>query len=429
MAEYPIIMKQKNDQGQYDTLYPQTLGSQIQGNIQSSQIEGNIPSSQISGNIPSSQITGQFPASQINGIYTADETLTDAVASMFGFGTDAVPNQVLSILSSAALYKNVPLSEQPEGAIVYLEENSSLVPFIVSKQNYEPSYNTNRVLLARTSGVRTGAWNSAGTNALNGSTIDTWFNTTYLQTLGTGVQNAIGQTNIPYTPKNGVNTVERINKSVFTLSLTELDIQNDYTNIEGSALPTASTLKQLSKQVWTRSPVSDATNRSFYVHSNGIVVGESVTNVYSYYRPCFTLPGDFTGYIPSDGSKVTDILGNLLFKLPATQIETGSYVGTGTYGKTNPNTLTFGFVPKVWGIIFMTILGSFENVSAYVLPNIFYWGINNNYSISNITSRDNVGGYEFDGIEYTGNTVKWWKGQAEEQLNLQGGVYYYFAIG
>ena len=101
MAEYPIIMKQKNDQGEYDTLYPQTLGSQVQGNIQSSQIEGDIPSSQISGSIPSSQITGQFPASQIDGIYTADETLTDTVASMFGFGASAVPNDMFNVLTHA----------------------------------------------------------------------------------------------------------------------------------------------------------------------------------------------------------------------------------------------------------------------------------------------------------------------------------------
>ena len=33
----------------------------------------------------------------------------------------------------------------------------------------------------------------------------------------------------------------------------------------------------------------------------------------------------------------------------APRIETGSYVGTGTYGQANPNTLTFGFKPKfVW---------------------------------------------------------------------------------
>ena len=95
MAEYPIIMKQKNDQGQYDTLYPQTLSSQIQG---------NIPASQIEGNIPSTQISGQFPANQVDGIYTAEQTLTQLIAQLFNLTSgNAVPNDVFNILSKAAL--------------------------------------------------------------------------------------------------------------------------------------------------------------------------------------------------------------------------------------------------------------------------------------------------------------------------------------
>lgn len=65
MAEYPIIMKQKNDQGDYDTLYPKTLGSQVEG-MTLDQVSGNLASSRIDGDIPSSQITGTFPASQIS---------------------------------------------------------------------------------------------------------------------------------------------------------------------------------------------------------------------------------------------------------------------------------------------------------------------------------------------------------------------------
>lgn len=39
MAEYPIIMKQKNNQGQYDILYPASLSSQIQGLLESTTAE------------------------------------------------------------------------------------------------------------------------------------------------------------------------------------------------------------------------------------------------------------------------------------------------------------------------------------------------------------------------------------------------------
>lgn len=39
MAEYPIIIKQKNNQGQYDILYPTSLSSQIQGLLESTTSE------------------------------------------------------------------------------------------------------------------------------------------------------------------------------------------------------------------------------------------------------------------------------------------------------------------------------------------------------------------------------------------------------
>ena len=65
MAELNITMKQLNNQGQYDTLYPQTTGENIQG-LTFDQVEGSLDGSRVSGSIPSSQITGQIPASQVS---------------------------------------------------------------------------------------------------------------------------------------------------------------------------------------------------------------------------------------------------------------------------------------------------------------------------------------------------------------------------
>ena len=84
-------MKQKNNQGDYDILYPKTLGSQV---------EGTIPSSQITGTFPSSSITGQFPASQIDDIYTKDQTLTQETAALFGLGSDATPDDAFKALNA-----------------------------------------------------------------------------------------------------------------------------------------------------------------------------------------------------------------------------------------------------------------------------------------------------------------------------------------
>ena len=121
MAEYPIIMKQKNDQGQYDTLCPQTLSSQIQG---------NIPASQIEGNIPSTQISGQFPANQVDGIYTAEQTLTQSIAQLFNLTSgSAVPNDVFNILSKAAL-----LNTTEDGLVLPNGDTITYTSFLGTKE-------------------------------------------------------------------------------------------------------------------------------------------------------------------------------------------------------------------------------------------------------------------------------------------------------
>ena len=114
----------------------------------------------------------------------------------------------------------------------------------------------------------------------------------------------------------------------------------------------------------------------------------------------------------------------------APKIETGSYVGTGTYGQANPNTLTFGFKPKfVW-------------IYAYQDPKYPYW-----YNVGNC-----VGAFPFDAIpentfgnryppydasgpnnnsysKRTGNTLTWYNTKsANEQFN-GAFTYYYIAIG
>lgn len=114
----------------------------------------------------------------------------------------------------------------------------------------------------------------------------------------------------------------------------------------------------------------------------------------------------------------------------APKIETGSYVGTGTYGASNPNTLTFGFKPKfVW-------------IYAYQIPEYPYW-----YNVGN-----HVGAFPFDAIpentfgnryppyddsgpnnnshsKRTGNTLTWYNtNSANEQFN-GAFTYHYIAIG
>ena len=97
------------------------------------------------------------------------------------------------------------------------------------------------------------------------------------------------------------------------------------------------------------------------------------------------------------------------------QVYTGSYVGTGTYGQSNPNTLTFPFEPKVWGILTFPSAGGAQATSTNLIP----WGI----TPVVIQSTSSV-------CAYDGNTVNFYNAtSAANQCNTSGATYYYVAIG
>lgn len=97
------------------------------------------------------------------------------------------------------------------------------------------------------------------------------------------------------------------------------------------------------------------------------------------------------------------------------QVYTGSYVGTGTYGESNPNTLTFPFEPKVWGILTFPSAGGAQATSTNLIP----WGI----TPVVIQSTSSV-------CAYDGNTVNFYNAtSAANQCNTSGATYYYIALG
>lgn len=101
------------------------------------------------------------------------------------------------------------------------------------------------------------------------------------------------------------------------------------------------------------------------------------------------------------------------------QIYTGSYVGTGTYGQSNPNELTFPFTPKLWGVI-----GS-EKEEYYDVPQnwlLIPWGYTNK-PVEWAGTGQIIASYTENTVSYYSNTG------ASAQNNTTGYVYYYVAIG
>ena len=101
------------------------------------------------------------------------------------------------------------------------------------------------------------------------------------------------------------------------------------------------------------------------------------------------------------------------------QIYTGSYVGTGTSGENNPNTLTFPFEPKLWGLTGMENKsdGKLRYTDQLILVP---WGLQGPIRL--------IENYDVT-ASYSGNTVSYYSASPGSQANQSGHVYHYVALG
>lgn len=95
----------------------------------------------------------------------------------------------------------------------------------------------------------------------------------------------------------------------------------------------------------------------------------------------------------------------------------GSYVGTGTHGANNPNTLTFPFQPK------LVAINITRGDYGYVL--LAVQGGKSTFLLGNIT-----GSYGLNVLTWAGNTLQWYNfANSSYQLNDSNQTYCYMAIG
>ena len=197
------------------------------------------------------------------------------------------------------------LGNKATGSIIKLKENGTLVDFYVACHNYEQSLNgAGRTLVVRKDCYDTRAWHSSNVNAWASCSMRSWLNSTYKALLDADIQEAMGTTTYRYTPGNGSWSVGTRSDAVFLLSATELGKSESWFNVEGSALPIASTLQVAYRNgsattQWTRSPGTLSTNYAIYLYSDGDVRYNLCTVTYGS-RPAFTLPSSL--YVSDDGS-------------------------------------------------------------------------------------------------------------------------------
>lgn len=190
----------------------------------------------------------------------------------------------------------IQLSSIAEGSIVKLNENGSPVEFYVACHNYEAVLNgEGRTLLVRKDCYDTREWHSSDVNAWASCSLRSWLNGDYLNLLDDNARELIGTTKYYYTPGNGTTSVTTRSDAVFQLSVTELGKTAADANIEGIALPIASTLQIAyhngsSVIQWTRSPFKSVTYYAYVLGDNGGVSQFVCNYAGCCSRPVFTLP-------------------------------------------------------------------------------------------------------------------------------------------
>lgn len=223
---------------------------------------------------------------------------------VFAINEDGVESE--GLVSEGVTPKlGTPLSELAEGTIIKINENGAPVEFYLAKHNYEPDLNgPGRELL-----VRKDCWAalqewqpSSSINDYNGSKCDALSKSYSNNVFDDYVKEIIGTTKFRYTEMGvGVTRLTTIERTSFSLSGTEMGFSHDDLNIEGSAIPIASSIRIANylgePHRWSlRSPDINNWNFCFAINKNGqlstppirVDVGAGFTD--SSIRPAFTLP-------------------------------------------------------------------------------------------------------------------------------------------
>ena len=215
-----------------------------------------------------------------------------------GYGCKAGKTLIGGTAFTVPFSKGIPLNTITPGAILYLNESGSPVPFYIAKHEYESGLNgAGRTLLVRKDCYDMRMFGYSGTYA--GGSLDKWISETYVALLDSGVRTEMEKTKF-------YSNEATIQRAAFQLSATEYGFSGGgLWTVEGTALPIASTLRVAyrngSKVVqWTRTQ-----RGASYIC---IIGGDGSLSVNGSFksscgsRPAFTLPGDLVVTANADGT-------------------------------------------------------------------------------------------------------------------------------
>lgn len=328
-VEKNIVMKEFNGTD-YDTLYPKTIGTQV------------------------------------DGVFTSEQTLTSNTLAKYQLSASAVPDDVFAWLGKYAQYWWG--RRQPTTVYTTTESPSTKQVYII----YKPG-------------------STSATRPIN-------YSDSISVDQSTGTISLVNPQTVDVSYSNRGSTIDE--------TLAGKYVTNLYTD-------PSTVYKFATTPAYSR----DTSRYSLYFSSGDVTVVSSVGTpgytdweyVQSNNRNAYPDSGESGGY-------EYEFLGKPLDNaVTAPKIETGSYVGTGTYGQNNPNTLTFSKKPK------LVLFGSAESVDTqgYTNQGFIYYGITTIFTTN--TSSDYI-----NYVTYSGNTMSWYCMKSElAQYNNQNTTYYY----
>ena len=133
------------------------------------------------------------------------------------------------------------------------------------------------------------------------------------------------------------------------------------------------------------------------------------------------------GHAAADISDLSTVVQSLVSG--AAKIQAGSYTGTGTYGASNPCSLTFDFVPHILILVYPGY-ADYDNTSVDEGKSII-WISGIGLVVTYVGNSSSVGQYYIESVRFTlsGKTLSWSSDKSESiQFNRRETKYYYTAI-
>ena len=243
----------------------------------------------------------------------AHKTLIDGTAYAVKGGRDLIAGtgyakkqgKTLIDGTEHAISFGIHLNTITPGAILYLKESGSPVPFYIAKHDYESGLNgAGRTLVVRKDCYDNHVFGSINTYA--NSSLDTWLCNTWIKLMDASVQTKIGTTRFYYTVGDGDLAVKILQRAVFQLSVAELGRTISGAEDEGSVLPISIILETAYRNgaatiQWTRTPSPRNIYIAYGFDETGAPKTYRCTSSHGT-RPAFTLPATTAVIANPDGT-------------------------------------------------------------------------------------------------------------------------------